>query len=150
MKRVWNEETTSYPLIDGTYTATLSITDVLGNNPSSRSIAVTVSNARPTVYAWMSYYSFSPSAGQVTGLYYSLSESCYVTVRFYNSAGSSMRTLLNNALIPSGEHSLIWDGRSSTGAIVPLGDYRVRLYATDTSGNRATPYYPITILVTVT
>jgi flagellar hook assembly protein FlgD len=132
-----------YPLADGVYTLTLSITDVLGNNPSSRSITVSIDTKKPTASASVYPTSFNPTLGQTTRLGYTLSENCYVTIRVYNGAGSLARTLVNNALVSSGAHSVTWNGKTSSGTKLPLGTYTFRLYVTDRAGNKATTY-PIT------
>jgi len=100
--------------------------------------------ARVSVYPT----SFKPTIGQTTRINYTLSESCYVTVKVYNSTGILKRTLVNNLLQTSGLQSVVWNGKDSSNITVPPGTYTIKIYVIDKAGNKATPY-PITKTVAV-
>ena len=44
---------------------------------------------------------------------------------------------MNDRRMPSGVHSLVWDGRNSGGLAAPSGTYLVRLVANSEDGTRA-------------
>ena len=58
------------------------------------------------------------------------------TVRVRNSANILVRLFT----VPSGTSptSIVWDGKNSSGAIVPDGTYIVRVYPVDAYGNQGT------------
>jgi flagellar hook assembly protein FlgD len=62
-----------------------------------------------------------------------------VQLDIVDSAGTVVRAL-GRARYDSGAQTLTWDGKSTAGAIVPAGAYRVRLMAFDRDGARATVY----------
>lgn len=53
-----------------------------------------------------------------------------VTLEIYNVSGQLIRVLLQEAQ-PEGTHSVVWDGRNSSGLTVPSGVYLYRLRAGD-------------------
>jgi flagellar hook assembly protein FlgD len=134
---------------DGIYSVRLSGTDLSGISFPTKSAAVTVDTKPPNVTSVsVSPSSFNPVTGQTTTLNYTLSESCYVTIKIYNSTGALKRTLLNGALQTSGPRSIVWNGKDSLGNVVPPGTYTIKIYVSDKAGNKATPY-PIIKTVTV-
>jgi len=147
---VWDgKDSAGVRVPDGTYNLRLSGADLFGVSFTSKWKQVTVDTKSPTVTGVSAYpTSFNPKIGQATKISYTLSESCYLTIKIYNSAGTLVRTLLNNALQTSGAHSVVWNGRNSTGNIVPTGKYTIKIWVVDKAGNRATPY-PIIKTVTV-
>jgi len=135
---------------DGIYSVRLSGTDFSGISFPTKSVAVTVDTKPPNVTSVsVSPSSFNPITGKNTTLNYTLSESCYVTIKIYNSTGSLKMTLVNYVLQASGIHSIVWNGKDSSSNIVPSGTYTVKIYVVDKAGNKATPY-PIIKTVTVT
>jgi len=135
---------------DGIYSVRLSGTDLSGILFPTKSAAVTVDTKPPNVTSVsVSPSSFNPITGKTTTLNYTLSESCYVTVKIYNSTRALKRTLLNGVLQTSGPRSIVWNGKDSSGNIVPPGTYTIKIYVSDKAGNKATPY-PIIKTVTVT
>ena len=71
---------------------------------------------------------FNPS----TTIRYELGSSDFVSVRIYNMIGQEVRTLVNT-FQEAGLHSVVWDGRNNSGAIVSSGHY---LYTVATPGFR--------------
>jgi flagellar hook assembly protein FlgD len=53
-----------------------------------------------------------------------------VTLEIYNIKGQLVKTLVNEVL-PAGEHSIIWDGRDSSGNRVSSGIYLYKLNVND-------------------
>jgi flagellar hook assembly protein FlgD len=147
---LWNgKNSTGFKVPDGAYTVRLSGKDLLGVAFTTKSATVTVDTKRPTV-SGISVYptSFKPKSAQTTSINYTLSESCYVTMKIYNSTGALKKTLLNNVLQASGLHSVIWNGKDSSNIVVPAGTYTIKIYVVDKAGNKAT-VYPITKTVKV-
>jgi flagellar hook assembly protein FlgD len=134
---------------DGTYNLALTGSDQAGIQLAPKTNQVIVDTKPPTVTnVSVSPASFSPRTGQTTKINYTLSESCYVTIKIYNAAGTLVRTLVNNVLQSSGARSVTWNGKSSSGTTVAAGTYTVKISVADKAGNKATPY-PITKTVTV-
>ena len=78
---------------------------------------------------------FNPSgAGRSpeTTIYYQLPENSEVTLSIYNLKGQKVRTLVNEVL-PTGNHSVIWNGRDSNGNRVGSGIYLYKLKAGERS-----------------
>jgi len=139
---VWDgKNSAGVRVADGTYNLRLSGADLFGVPFTTKSIKVTVDTKPPTVTSVSVYpTSFNPRIGQTTKISYTLSESSYITVRIYNSAGTLVRTLLNNALQSSGYHSTVWNGKYSSGTTVPTGKYTIKIWAVDKAGSKATSY----------
>ena len=147
---IWDgKNSTGYKVADGTYSVRLSGYDTSGVPFTTKYGSVTVDTRRPAVTSVSVYpASFNPRTGQSTRINYTLSESCYITIKIYNSTGALKRTLLYNVLQTSGLHSVLWNGKDSSGVTVPAGTYTIKIYVIDKSGNKPTPY-PIIKTVTV-
>jgi subtilase family serine protease len=147
---VWDgKNSTGFKVPDGTYTARLSGADLSGVTFTPKSVTVAVDTKRPTVTGVSVYpVSFKPAIGQTTRINYTLSESCYVTIKIYNSTGALKRTLLNSVLQTSGFHSVVWNGKTDSALTVPPGTYTIKIYVVDKAGNKAATY-PIIKTVTV-
>lgn len=61
-----------------------------------------------------------------------------VQVNIMNSNGAVIRTIDEGAM-PSGDNTVTWDGKDSTGGSVPSGNYTFSVTATDSQGNQITP-----------
>ena len=72
--------------------------------------------------------------GTSTRIGYTLVQPGPVALRIYNLLGQRVRTLVD-AIHPSGEHAVTWDGRNDTGDPVASGVY---LYALEEPGRRTT------------
>ncbi|MFC1887941.1 FlgD immunoglobulin-like domain containing protein [Candidatus Cloacimonadota bacterium] len=64
----------------------------------------------------------------VTNISFSLLEASQVDLNIYNLKGELVRSLLSD-VIPSGDNSILWDGRDDSGTIVPSGLYFYKLKA---------------------
>lgn len=69
-----------------------------------------------------------------TNINFSLRKSEPVEIRVYNIQGQLI-TMLQDGVLPQGEHHVSWDGRNATGQIVPSGVY---FYQIRTSGKMLT------------
>lgn len=149
---VWNgKDNSNIAVPSGTYTIRIYVSDTSGNRASPYPViqTVTVDMQPPAVTGVsVSPSSFKPSIGQTTRINYTLSESCYVTIKIYDSTGALKKTLLEGVLQTSGPKSIVWNGRDNSNNIVPAGTYTIKMYVADRAGNKATPY-PITKTVTV-
>jgi len=133
---------------DGVYKLRLSGSDLSGVPFKTRWKQVTVDTLPPAVTdVTVNPSSFNPTLGETTRINYTLSESCYISIKIYKS-GILYRTLLKNALQTTASYRIVWDGRDNEGSIVPAGTYRIKIWVVDIAGNRASPY-PITRTVTV-
>ena len=65
---------------------------------------------------------FNPS----TTIEYTLAESGFVTLTVFNVAGQNVRTLVS-AKMPTGSHSVVWNGKNDKGTTVTSGVYFTRL-----------------------
>jgi len=124
---------------DGTYRWTLETRDDWGNTGAPRSGDVIVDTVAPALSALS-----LPAAGTLIspngdGRYDSLavtstaSEPGSLQLTVHSAAGVVVRTV--TAAATSGAASLSWDGKSSSGAVVPEGTYTARFAALDKAGN---------------
>ncbi|MGQ9732477.1 MAG: S8 family serine peptidase [Candidatus Zipacnadales bacterium] len=65
---------------------------------------------------------------------FALSADATVSVQLLNIAGRPVRTLLHQRHLAAGTHTVLWDGRTDTGTLVPAGTYLVHLSAASDSG----------------
>ncbi|MCX5713275.1 MAG: hypothetical protein NT033_00340, partial [Candidatus Omnitrophica bacterium] len=65
----------------------------------------------------------------------------YVTVEVYSSQNNIVRTLVNNQLLASGNHSHIFNGKSDLGDNLPEGRYTIKINAKAEAGNAGDPVY---------
>jgi hypothetical protein len=66
-----------------------------------------------------------------TTIEYAIPEHGIVTMKIYNSIGQEVATLINNEEKSPGYHSVIWDGRNSSGFKVSSGFYIYRMISGD-------------------
>jgi len=139
----WNGKNSTGAIVpDGIYKLRLSGSN-LSDTPFKTQWKTATVDTTPPLYKAVSVSptSFNPSLGQTTRIYYSLfNESCYVTIKIYNGTDKLVRTLLNYALRAWGPKSVVWDGKGSSGKIVPSGTYIIKIWIVDKAGNRATTY----------
>jgi flagellar hook assembly protein FlgD len=72
-----------------------------------------------------------------TAIKFNLSATAWTSVKVFGPSGAEVRTLVNNARIGTGDLSVRWDGRDSSGALCPNGTYRYYVF---TSGGGSAPY----------
>jgi flagellar hook assembly protein FlgD len=137
---VWNgKNSTGFLVPDGTYNVRLSITLSNGTILPAVYKGVTVDKKAPTVTGIsVTPSAFNPGSGQKTSINYTLSESCYVTAKIFSNTGVTEKTLLSVVSQSAGFHSIVWNGKDSSGKIVPPDIYMVILWIVDKAGNKAT------------
>ncbi|GHU42643.1 cell envelope biogenesis protein OmpA [Spirochaetia bacterium] len=125
---------------DGTYTYLTRCTDLAGNFQAATSAVFMLDTSKTELLVSITPDYFSPNGDSVQD-----------TVRFSpqvksesgiagyeltvkNSAGTVVRTFSGNGPLPA---SIIWDGRTGTGAAAPDGDYSIELTATARNGSRS-------------
>jgi hypothetical protein len=86
---------------------------------------------------------FRPGSGETTTIRFTLSDNlsgtCTVEVRILNSSSVLVNTLTSTASCPTGgaAGSIVWNGRDSSGAVVPPGRYTYRVQGIDQATNRS-------------
>jgi len=60
---------------------------------------------------------------------FALAASQNVSLKIYDLKGSIVRTLLDEVVVSTDQHEVIWDGRDDHGQLVPAGVYVYRLEA---------------------
>jgi len=103
-------------LSTGVYTSGLSKGDETSGPPASRPLAFALGAASP-----------QPASGPVR-ISFSLAHSSHTSLRIFDAAGRSLRTLVDEERI-AGEHEVGWDGRDDTGRMVSSGVYFYRMQA---------------------
>ncbi|MBI3609850.1 MAG: FG-GAP repeat protein [Nitrospirae bacterium] len=127
---------------DGLKTVYVRYADAAGNLSPSVSDTIILDTTRPV----LSGVSDSPDPfkhhlGQTTTIRFTLSDNlsatCVVDVRILNSSGVLVNTLTKTVSCPSGgaADSIVWNGRNSTGALVPAGTYTYWVRGTDNALN---------------
>jgi hypothetical protein len=106
---------------------------------------VTVKPAR-TSEVLVSGFSVVPlRSGAGAEITFGLSGEATVDVGIVNVAGRLVHRLRQGVAAEVGTHTVVWSGRSTTGAALPSGTYMCVLRATTPDGRRATAVRPITI-----
>jgi len=138
LQQVWNGTDEAGKIVpEGTYNATLTGKDLYGTPLEPKTISLIVDTAKPIISDVSDHPDpFNPHIGQTTTINYTLSEKCHVTIKIYDPASRLIKILRATQL--AGPNSMTWDGKVQ-GLIVPDGEYRYEIYATDMAGNEATP-----------
>ncbi len=141
VNQVWDgKDSSGVRAADGIYTYVVTATDV-GGSVASNSSQVTLDTVAPTVSGLNdSPDPFQPSTAQTTTISYTLLEPATVTLSIYNSSGTLIRTLLSSIYQTTLANNIVWDGKNSSGVVVPAGVYTYKLWAEDKAQNRAAPY----------
>lgn len=126
-------------VLPGTYSVQVEITGVYGGTKKSASFTV-VDKIKPVISSVSASGYFSPKGTNTWKLSYSLSEQGKTTVVIKDSLGRDVKTLASNVSQQVGTNSLVWDGKNSSGALVPNGSYSYRITSTDSYGNVSNTY----------
>jgi hypothetical protein len=127
---------------DGLKTVYVRYADAAGNLSPSVSDTVTLDTTRPA----LSGVSDSPDPfrhhnGQTTTIRFTLADNlsgtCNVQVTIVNFSGAIVTTLTKAVSCPPGgaADSIVWDGRGSTGSLVPSGNYGYVVRGRDNASN---------------
>ncbi|HEX9775705.1 MAG TPA: Ig-like domain repeat protein [Actinomycetota bacterium] len=144
VSKVWNASPNGG---DGTYTATLTSTDLAGN-PTIKTASVIYDATGPTIVGFQAYNNpaFSPNGDGVkdtTSIGGSVSDPW--TPISWSLAIKQGTTTIRTAT-GTGNADFVWDGTNALGSVVADGSYTAILTAVD-AGNNATVSAPVTIIV---
>lgn len=92
--------------------------------------------ANPSVTVSLDQDAFSPNDDGIledVSAFYTLSEPADVMAVVLNSAGVTVRTLVNQQPESNGQHAVKWNGRDDSGQIVPDGLYQIAVTAAATA-----------------
>ena len=133
----WDGKGTAGAIVpDGAYSWTVNQHNATGTSATSNPATVTIDSTAPSIGAPSSTPStFNPSSGS-SSLAAAVTEanpaSWTLTVR--NAGGTTVRTASGSGLFTS----YVWNGKDSSGAIVPDGTYSWTVTELDQAGNTAT------------
>ena len=130
----WDGKANSGSVVpDGDYTIMIAPRDAAGNGGAgaSRTVRVVtllgfVANATKVFYP-----QDLDRFARTTTLSFRLARPATVTWTLRNAAGAIVRTQLDAASLPAGTQSWVFDGRSASGAMLPVGTYTSYVSATD-------------------
>lgn len=80
---------------------------------------------------------FDPRSGQTVVVRFRLSEPAQVTLSLFDARDLAIRAIASSAALPSGDHTLEWDGRDDRGEPVPPEAYTYALDARGADGKVA-------------
>jgi len=94
--------------------------------PDSTTNVINEISGTPENYSLYQNYSnpFNPS----TTIKFSVSNHSFVSIKVYNILGKEIKLLLEENL-PTGEHSILWDGKDNEGSSLPSGIYFIQMKA---------------------
>ncbi len=125
---------------DGVYKFTLNVMDSQGNIISGSTASIRVDKTLPVISSSnINSNPFAPTGSNTAQISYYISEKAYVTVKVLKNDGSLVKVLSGNVLKASGLNFAEWDGKDSSGAIVPNGTYKYTIDATDLASLTALP-----------
>jgi flagellar hook assembly protein FlgD/outer membrane protein OmpA-like peptidoglycan-associated protein len=122
-------------LPEGSYTASLDIHYVNGNNPKVQSPSMTIKLSLPRAAAKAEYDVFSPGGGGAKDrdtIFQDTSEELFWTGVIKDPAGKELKTLVWRG---RADEKWVWDGRGDDGSLLPDGTYSYALASTDRAGN---------------
>jgi hypothetical protein len=70
---------------------------------------------------------FNIQANALTTIGYSVANPTVATIKIFDVLGNEVRALENGTSVTAGNHTLYWDGRDASGALVPSGVYYYQL-----------------------
>ena len=100
---------------------------------TSRSLRLTVSPKSSGMLTVQALTAQTVRSGGAT-VSFTLSNAATCSVLVMNIAGRTVRILEQEKVRAAGNNSVLWDGRSTAGTLVPAGTYLVRVTANGTSG----------------
>ena len=130
----WDGKTNSGSVVpDGEYTITIAPHDAAGNGGAGASRTVRVVTLLGFVAngTKVFYPQDLDRFARTTTLSFRLARPATVTWTLRNAAGAIVRTQLDAVSLPAGTQTWVFDGRSATGAMLPIGTYTSYVSATD-------------------
>lgn len=142
------KDSTGKYVVQGSYKVQIEAVGVYGT--SLREAVFTVTDKiLPLISGISALGYFAPKGTNTWKLSYNLSEPSKTTVVIKDSLGRDIRTLISGASQAAGVNSVTWDGKNSSGTIVPNGSYSYRVTFTDLYGNYGTAYQGTVIVDTL-
>ncbi len=150
---VWNGYNNSGARVpDGRYTIEIDTYRHLTGGDLARGIAtrdVRVDDTAPSLAsltgARATFYPYPDTYGDTWTAHITVGESATVSLEIYNVHNAVLRRI-SVYHSGAGTVALTWNGRSSSGAILPAGSWRFRIWAQDLAGNRhVTAYYVVRV-----
>ncbi len=139
----WDGLAEGSPLPDGTYAASFTVTDPWGNAPATTTVPLVIDTVKPTLTSAGAQSAaapvFTPNGDGISDAIargVSASEAGTLEASVRNASGGVVDTFATTMAAGSG--SVTWDGRTSAGAFVPGGTYKLSLTPVDLAGNHGT------------
>ncbi|MHB9106291.1 MAG: FlgD immunoglobulin-like domain containing protein [Armatimonadota bacterium] len=128
---------------NGNYTVTVESLSATNITPASGTITVGASVVMPPVAGSLTISanptSFDPTQGQTASVTYNNTVKVYtMRVDVKNSVGTVVRNIASYTMIGLGPWTKTWDGKNSTGTIVPAGTYLIVYSGNDSTGKALT------------
>jgi len=137
-KATWDgKDAAGNSVAGGQYTVVFAGTTSDGTALTPATVGVTVATAAPTTYAFkitgITPGTIDATQSQTTTVSYTVPILCDFRVSVKNSGGAEVRTLDQVTGAAAGSRTAAWNGKDSTGAIVPDGTYTVTVVSTSTT-----------------
>lgn len=144
----WNGTNTSGTIVNsGIYTYKIDAVDSAGKKADQVSRTILVDVEPPSITnLTVTPNPFEPIGSNFITISYTLSENADTTVEIYDQVNILIDTLEIDSYKISGENSIKWDGKDSSGRIVKDGTYTCKISAIDSAGFRAEPATAIVII----
>lgn len=114
----------------GTYTVVVQVSNGRESVIRTKQIKV-VDNVVPAIQLSTSTVSFSPKAKGKVSIPFTLNKKAKVTAQVYDSKNKLVKTIANNQSFSGGTSAFVWDGKNTSGKLMPDGTYRLKVSAVD-------------------
>lgn len=114
----------------GTYTVVVQVSNGRESVIRTKQIKV-VDNVVPAIQLSTSTVSFSPKAKGKVSIPFTLNKKAKVTAQVYDSKNKIVKTIANNQSFSGGTSTFVWDGKNTSGKLMPDGTYRLKVSAVD-------------------
>jgi flagellar hook assembly protein FlgD len=119
----------------GTYTYKLNAADSIGNKADEVIGTITVDNDAPEISGLSAApQPFAADGTKQLSISYTLSENASTTLTILDGNKNIVATLVDNVQDSAGSHVVTWNGRNSSGQVVPDATYSYNIVATDVLG----------------
>lgn len=145
-KAVWDGTNSSGSFVSsGTYTYKINASDPFNKKAKAVSGTITITGTAdplsPPVISrdTVEPNPYSPDGRNSVAISYLISDNCTVGILITDSAGKTVKAVETNASKSSGKNSAVWDGKNTSGQIVPAGTYKYLITAVNSKGLSAVP-----------
>ncbi|MEA2519750.1 MAG: hypothetical protein QOF49_1830, partial [Chloroflexota bacterium] len=140
---VWDGLVAGVAVPDGTYAWSVRGVDAWQNGAAAASGSIVVDATAPAISSISpdatTVGTFSPNADGVAdtiGTAVTVGEPGTLYVRVADAIGTTVRTWTTTTV--AGVNTVVWDGKSNSGALAADGDYRINFVPSDAAGNTGT------------